>query len=107
MKIKRKQPVFSAVVLRVIAKRFTEIEHVAHDSDNWFVLTLNKKVLPATFCQDFDRYMVQLVAEFGDRDTIYHFDVYKENRLQKQLRYNEINNISKCQASFSRYYGNL
>lgn len=91
MKIKRKRPVFSAIVLRVIEARFKEIAQVNMVSDTVFELVLRPGTYITEFMAGFDRHMVQVVAEFGDPDVGYIFR-FASGALCGELCYGEINN---------------
>lgn len=94
MKTKRKTPVFSAVVLRVLEIRFKEIMKVATTSDTAFDLAVKGRVPLEKFIIDFDSYMVHLVSEFGDTDRVYQFNIYQAKILRAQLHYNDLNKVN-------------
>lgn len=95
MKHKRKTPLFSAIVMRVLELRFKEIVRVKLMSQNVFELVLKSRVDAVEFTAAFDGYMVHLVTEFGEIDQGYTFRIFQSTRLKSELSYNEVNNISQ------------
>ena len=87
IKIKRKTPVFSSIVLRVLKARFMQVTKVNAVSDNLFELILVPGIGIVKFTSDFDRYMAQVIAEFGDPDQQYTFKLILKNQISVELRY--------------------
>ncbi|WP_448103480.1 hypothetical protein [Pedobacter panaciterrae] len=94
MKIRRKTPVFSAVVLRVLEIRFKEIVRVKLVSESHVELVVRGGVPIEKFIMDFDGYMIHLVSEFGDVDRIYRFGIFQGRKLRSELFYNDLNKVN-------------
>jgi len=79
---KRKTPLFSAIVLRVLEIRFKEIVRVKLISEKTFELVLKSRTETERFTVDFDSYMVHLVSEFGDPELVYTFRIFQSTKAQ-------------------------
>lgn len=108
MKTRRKTPVFSAVVLRVLEMRFKEIMKVNLASETVFDLAVKGRVPIEQFILDFDAYMVHLVSEFGEIDTTYQFNIYQAKVLRTELFYNDLNKVNELIVNLypKQQYGN-
>lgn len=89
MKSKQHIPVFTAVVMRVLPLRFTQLDKVQSLSDCSFHLLLKSKADSDTFAENLDQYLIHLLSEFADPDTVYNFSVLKGKKLISKLVYNE------------------
>lgn len=101
MRVKRKTPLFSAIVMRVLELRFKDIVRVKLVCQTEFELVLKSRADPAAFVADFDGYMVHLVSEFGEIDQAYTFRFFKSTRLIAELNYNELNNMAQKSVNLS------
>ncbi|RZL17246.1 MAG: hypothetical protein EOO89_08870 [Pedobacter sp.] len=89
MKSKQPIPVFTAVVMRVLPLRFTQLDKVQSVSDCNFKLLLKSKVDSGTFADNLDQYLIHLLSEFADPDTVYNFQLLKGKKLISKLVYNK------------------
>jgi hypothetical protein len=89
MKSKQHIPVFTAVVMRVLPLRFTQLDEVKNLSDCNFHLMLKSRADSSTFAENLDQYLTHLLSEFADPDTVYNFSVLKGKKLISKLVYNE------------------
>jgi hypothetical protein len=95
MKHKRKTPLFSAIVMRVVELRFKDIVRLKLVSPNVFELILKSRTDHEKFLNEFDGYMVHLVSEFGEIDQGYTFRIFQSTLLRSELNYNELNNLEQ------------
>lgn len=89
MKSKQPIPVFTALVMRVLPLRFTQLDKVQSVSDCSFHLLLKSKADSGTFAENLDQYLIHLLSEFADPDMVYNFSVLKGKKLISKLVYNE------------------
>ena len=89
MKSKQHIPVFTAVVMRVLPLRFTQLDKVQSVSDCNFKLLLKSRVDSSTFSENLDQYLIHLLSEFADPETVYNFYVLKGKKLISKLVYND------------------
>ncbi|MES2827382.1 MAG: hypothetical protein V4687_04485 [Bacteroidota bacterium] len=94
MKKKRKTPIFSAIVLRVLELRFKEIVRVKLISETRFELIISVRTDTEPFILQLDAYLTHLVSEFGERELPYSFNIFKSATLIGELTYNNTNNIN-------------
>lgn len=108
MKIKRKIPVLSAIVQRVLELRFKEVVSVQVVSESMYEVSLIDGIGVEGFALEFDRYMLHLVGEFGAPDGCYIFRFYQDGNSKGELRYAAGNN--EVEFSVNQYskqgYGN-
>ena len=89
MKSQQHIPVFTAVVMRVLPLRFTQLDKVQSVSDCNFKLLLKSRVDSSTFAENLDQYLIHLLSEFADPETVYKFHVLKGKKLISKLVYND------------------
>lgn len=89
MKSKQHIPVFTAVVMRVLPLRFTQLDKVQSVSDSNFKILLKSRVDSSTFAENLDQYLTHLLSEFADPETVYNFSVLKGKKVISKLVYNE------------------
>lgn len=92
MKSKQHIPVFTAVVMRVLPLRFTQLVEVKILLDCNFHLLLKSSVDSNSFAENLDQYLVHLLSEFADPEIVYNFSVLKGEKIVTKLVYNDINN---------------
>lgn len=82
---------FAAVVLRMLPKRFVEIEVVEQKQGDAFEVYLKRRISADQFVVQFENYMRHLHSEFGDPDFVYTFAVIQGRSFKKQLIFAELN----------------
>lgn len=87
MAVKRKTPVFSAIVLRVLSLRFQEILRVQLVTQTEFDVVIASKADVDALIAIFDNYMVHLASEFADPELTYQFRFYQSTKLKGELKY--------------------
>ncbi len=87
MKINIKRPLFSAIVMRVMERRFWQAAYTEEQSRNSFEVHLHKGCDVAFFMQHFQQYMTQLVTEFGDPEVTYHFDIMPADNCRLHISF--------------------
>ncbi|MHA4896249.1 hypothetical protein ACXZ1K_15965 [Pedobacter sp. PWIIR3] len=108
MNKKRKTPVFSAIVLRVLEMRFQEIVRVKLITETAFELTLKGRTDTESFTVQLDNYLTHLVSEFGEEELSYSFRIFQSAKLRTELTYNNTNNINELTVNLyqNQHYGN-